>query len=96
LCVFKYQKQNRNSWQWQSNVKHYGISHIRWELLMGNIWRYSVEEILPVNTLTTKNTLSIVLFALVDVNYEFMFVDAGCQGRIADSGVFTNTELYKI
>jgi hypothetical protein len=24
-----------------------------------------------------------------------MFVDAGCQGRISDSGVFTNTELYK-
>jgi len=24
-----------------------------------------------------------------------MFVDTGCQGRISDSGVFTNTELYK-
>jgi hypothetical protein len=24
-----------------------------------------------------------------------MFVDAGCQGRISDSGDFTNTELYK-
>jgi len=24
-----------------------------------------------------------------------MFVDAGCQGRIFDSGGFTNTELYK-
>jgi len=24
-----------------------------------------------------------------------MFVDVGCQGRISDSGVFTNTELYK-
>jgi len=24
-----------------------------------------------------------------------MFVDAGCQGRISDSGVFTNIELYK-
>jgi len=42
-----------------------------------------------------KNTFSIVLFALVDANYNFMFVDAGCQGRISDSGVFTNTELYK-
>jgi len=41
-----------------------------------------------------KNAVSIVLFALVDANY-FMFVDAGCQGRISDSGVFTNTELYK-
>jgi hypothetical protein len=49
-----------------------------------------------VNTLTTNNTFSIVLFALVDANYKFMFVDVGSQGRIADSGVVTNTELYKI
>jgi len=62
---------------------------------MGNIWCYSVQEILPVNTLTTKNTFSIVLVALVDAHYKFMFVDAGYQGRIADSGVVTNTELYK-
>ena len=42
-----------------------------------------------------KNAFTIVLFALVDANYNFMFVDAGCPGRISDSGVFTNTELYK-
>jgi len=36
-----------------------------------------------------------VLFALEDANFNFMFVDAGCQGRISDSIVFTNTELYK-
>ena len=32
---------------------------------------------------------------MVDANYNFMFVDTGCQGRISDSSVFTNTELYK-
>jgi len=42
-----------------------------------------------------KNAISIVLFALVDANYNFMFVNVGCQGRISDSGVFTSTELYK-
>ena len=42
-----------------------------------------------------NNSFCIVLFALVDVNYNFIFVDAGCQGRISDSGVFTKTELYK-
>jgi len=42
-----------------------------------------------------KNAFSIVLFALVDTNYNFMFVNGGCQGRTSDSGVFTNTELYK-
>ena len=42
-----------------------------------------------------KNTFSIVPFALVDANYNFMFVDAGFQGRIPDSGVVTNVELCK-
>ena len=42
-----------------------------------------------------KNAFNIVLFALVDASYNFMFVDTGCQGRISDSGVFKNTELYK-
>jgi len=42
-----------------------------------------------------KNAFSIVLFALEDANYNFMFVDVGCEGRISGSGVFTNTELYK-
>lgn len=38
---------------------------------------------------------SIVLFALVDANYNFLFVDTGCQGRISDDGVFRNTTLFK-
>ena len=41
-----------------------------------------------------KNAFSVVLFALADANYSFMFVDVGYQGRISDSGAFTNTELY--
>jgi len=42
-----------------------------------------------------KSAFNIVLFALVHANYNFMFVEVGCQGRISDNGVFTNTELYK-
>jgi hypothetical protein len=42
-----------------------------------------------------KNAFSIVLFGSVDAYYNFMFVDAGCQGRISDSVAFTNTGLYK-
>lgn len=41
-----------------------------------------------------KDFFSIVLFALVDANYNFLFVDIGCQGRISDGGVFQNCELY--
>lgn len=42
-----------------------------------------------------KGNFSIVLFALVDSNYNFIYVNAGCQGRISDGGVFKNCELYK-
>lgn len=36
-----------------------------------------------------------MLFALVDADYNLLFVDAGCQGRISDGGVFKDSILYK-
>lgn len=43
-----------------------------------------------------KHTFSIVLLAIVDADYKFLYVDIGCTGRISDGGVFRNCNLYRM
>lgn len=42
-----------------------------------------------------KQFYSIVLMALVDAYYRFIYVDIGCQGRLSDGGVWRNTSFYE-
>ena len=40
-----------------------------------------------------KGAFSIVLLALVDADYKFIYIEVGCKGAVSDGGVFWNSSL---
>lgn len=40
-----------------------------------------------------EHNFSIVLLAVIDADYKFIYIDVGCNGRVADGGVFRNSTL---
>ncbi|CAB3982082.1 Hypothetical predicted protein [Paramuricea clavata] len=43
-----------------------------------------------------KHIFSVLLLALVDANYKFVYVDVGASGRAGDTGVFGESSLKKV
>ena len=43
-----------------------------------------------------KHTFSIVLMALVDADYKFIYADIGANGRVSDGGVFGSCSLNEL
>lgn len=43
----------------------------------------------------SKGTSSVILMALVDGNYNFIYAHVGTLGKASDCGVFVNTSLYR-
>lgn len=79
------ERETRSNWQFPNCIgaadgKHISIIH-------------------PVNSgsefFNYKGFFSIVLLAIVDFDYKFIFADVGCQGRISDGGVYRNSFFYR-
>ncbi|XP_049543733.1 uncharacterized protein LOC125956164 [Anopheles darlingi] len=42
-----------------------------------------------------QKSFSVVLMAVVNADYEFIWIDVGTNGKVSDSGAFSKTEFYR-
>lgn len=89
----------RNEEEWKVIAKEY---YNRWNFpnCVGAMDGKHIAIQAPINSgsefYNYKGYHSIVLFAVVDGNYNFIYVNVGCQGRISDGGVFNNTTFRRL
>ncbi|CAH1987872.1 unnamed protein product [Acanthoscelides obtectus] len=101
-CIYKalkkkYLKFPETVEEWQKIARDYNS---RWNFpnCGGAIDGKHIKIVKPVNSgsyyFNYKEYFSTVLMAIVDANYEFIYVNVGCNGRISDGGVIETTKFY--
>jgi len=74
--------------------KRIGIFLTAWEQMTENVCVSGPHKV-PVLSFITKSYFSVHLQAIVDAKYKSMTVDIGAYGRQSDSGVFTESNVFR-
>lgn len=82
--LFRNQCKNVNEKLQQTNSNDFRISQIAFVQLIGASYY-----------LNYNATFTLVILALDDADYKFIFTEVGCNGRISDSELFRNSALSK-
>ena len=95
-------------WCWKRHIYHFqirkksGSKYLMISIKVGSFpiqsdaWMGSILRYLTLRTVALyKRFYSVVLLALVKHNYQLLYVNVGCQGRLSDGAVFKNSDLYR-
>jgi len=62
---------------------------------MGSMWLWNHRHFLVLIVITIQEQFLVVLLAIVDAQYRFVYVDAGSNGRIGDSSIWRDSDMLK-